>query len=134
MKRVRLGAWLGFAALAVQTFLPIHLVLDIVGVGAAAGIESAHPLSHQHSLFHALERPQSGDKPAQQPGNGHDTHCPISLTQLQTTAAFTLPAAAAPHCPDIEYLAATPTLESYQLAASSPAFYASRAPPRPSIG
>jgi len=134
MKRVRLGAWLGFAALAFQAFLPIHLVLDIVEAGTGAEIESAYPHLHQYFVFEALASSQSEHGPAQQPAKGHDAHCPISLAQLHATAAFTLPAAAALHCPDIEYHAVTPVLESYELQSSSPASYASRAPPRPSIG
>jgi hypothetical protein len=134
MKRVRLGAWLGFAALAVQAFLPIHLVFDIVEAGADAGIESTRPHLHQYSVFEALAGSQSGDEPSQQPAHGHDAHCPISLAQLHAAAAFTLPAAAALHCPNIEYLAVARVLESHELASSSPASYASRGPPRPSIG
>jgi hypothetical protein len=134
MKRVRVGAWLGFAALAVQAFLPIHLVFDIVEAGAGGGIESARQHLHQDSVFEALAGLQSGDGPTKQPANGHDAHCPISLAQLHATTAFTLPAAAALHCPDIEFLALAPVLESYELASPSPASYAARAPPRPSVG
>ena len=131
-KLTRLSAWLGFAALAVQTFLPIHLVFDIVEAGSRAGTESAWRVQHNGDVFPALARAHAEQAPAH--SHGHDSHCPISLAQLHATAAFTLPVATTPPSPDIAYMAVAASFESYELASSSPASYASRAPPRPAIG
>ena len=125
-KHARLGAWLGVLALAVQAFLPVHLVFDIVEAGSVAGLHHDRPEVHRH--VHA-------GAPAGRPGNGHDDHCPISLDQLQATSAFTLPAIVmAPPCPELDRRAATPVLASRELASASPASYASRAPPLLAIG
>jgi hypothetical protein len=134
MKKARLGAWCGFAALFVQVVLPVHLVFDIVEAGTNATVELARSVDHYSSGRPPGALSNSQNSAPHHHRHGHDGHCPISLAQLHATTAFTLPAVAMPPRPSIGQFAATVALENRELASASAASYSSRAPPRPSIG
>ncbi len=138
MTSTRFGAWLGFAALCVQIFLPIHLVLDIVE--AAAASDAARPSAyhvhnhvHPYGFVHTAANSASPSGPAKgQPASQHP-HCPICSIQMHAAAAFTLPSDVQPPSLVLDVATVTPAPASRELTSASAAFYASRAPPPSSI-
>jgi hypothetical protein len=134
VKKIRLGAWFGMLALAVQFYLPVHLV-HMVESGSRADIEAtglgAH---HHHSVEHVVNasaEAHHASLPDGQPIKGH-SDCPI-CSMLHASAAFALPTDIELEHPTLAGLGSTSVLHSFELASASAASYASRAPPS-SIG
>jgi hypothetical protein len=126
LKKIRLGAWLGVLALAVQLYLPIHLVHRVeAGPGGGGAPAAVH---HHHSAVHAVADESHHDSvPDGQPGDAH-AHCPL-CSMLHAAAAITLPDGIEPYHPPLDSAATTPVPQSHESASASPASYASRAPP-----
>jgi hypothetical protein len=131
----RLGAWLGFAALCVQIFLPIHLVLDIVEAAASdatrPGVHYVH--THPYGFVHTAANSASPSGPAKDQPASHHPHCAICSTQMHAAAAFTLPSNVQSPSLVLDVATVTHVPASRELTSASAAFYASRAPPPPSI-
>jgi hypothetical protein len=137
MKKIRFGAWLGLLALAVQFYLPVHLVeraasLSLAGIAAPPHATAHH---HDHPALH-LASHVSGEThhtgaPGEHPVDSRD-HCPI-CSMLHAPSVVALAAGVELFRPTLVALGSTPVLQSYELASASVASYASRAPP-PSIG
>jgi hypothetical protein len=135
----RLGAWLGLAGLFVQVFLPIHIVLDIVEAAVAQdaarpGLHHVHLRAHAHPIDDVAGNSQPESGPADNHPASKHAHCPICSVPLHAAAAFMLPSSTLPLVPARKVATVAPVLVSRELASGSAASYASRAPPRSSIG
>jgi hypothetical protein len=138
MTSTRLGAWLGFAALCVQIFLPIHLVLDIVEAAAASdaarpGVYHVQKHTHPYGFVHTAANLASPSGPAKGQPTSQHSHCPICSIQMHAAAAFTLPSNVQPPSLALDGATVTHIPAGRELTSASAAFYASRAPPPPSI-
>jgi hypothetical protein len=118
LKRLRPGAWLGVLALAVQLYLPIHLVHRAeAGPGSAATTAVAH---HHHSAVHTIaDQSHHESMPGGQPGDAHE-HCPL-CSMLHAAAAITLPDGVEPYHPTLQGVGSAPVPQSHEAASASPA-------------
>jgi hypothetical protein len=134
VKKIRLSAWFGMLALAVQFYLPVHLV-HMAESGSTAPIEAMGLGAHYHHsvehAVHASAQVHHASLPDGQSTNGH-AHWSI-CSMLHAPVVFTPPAAIEPEGPTFARLGSPPVPQSCEPAFASAASYASRAPPA-SIG
>src|SRR5471030_1289189 len=116
--KIRFGAWLGVLALAVQLFLPVHLVERAASSspGGIAAAQHAAPHHHDHAALrlasHDSSQAHHTGAPGEQPADGRD-HCPI-CSMLHAPAAFALAVGVEPFLPTLVALGSTPVLQSYE--------------------
>jgi DUF2946 family protein len=121
--RIRFAAWFGALALAVQLYLPIHLVHRVASRSDGMPATPAH---HQHSTTHAVQAHHEG-VPDGRPNTGRE-HCPI-CSMLHSASPMALADGVELPRPNFHGTALPPRPPSYAPAAAFGASYASRAPP-----
>lgn len=82
LRKLRLGAWLGVLAVALNAALPIHFAVDIVHAASHARAEALRTTAG--AAPHRHDHPAGG-------GHRHDGACPICASGVAAVATATLP-------------------------------------------